>query len=178
MSSAGDISLHKRMEDVEVEEIDVEVDEGEDDQEYDNAASEGSTLEQRNQHDKKTHHRSDKQAGRRRKSHNRHKHHDNRKRPSKGTFSGKGTFFKPNQGSCGKWNTANDKIVALSKDIYQGGSHCFKRVKVCHGARCADATVADLCPGCKPTSLDMTPSLFKQLASLEAGVIDIKWSFV
>ncbi len=68
-------------------------------------------------------------------------------------------------------------IVALSSDIYQGGSHCFKGVNICHGSKCANAYVADLCPGCKRTSLDMTPSLFKELADPNLGVIDIQWSF-
>ncbi|KAJ9479471.1 Dihydroxy-acid dehydratase [Pseudozyma hubeiensis] len=183
-SSNGNLSLAKRVDDATastyVEEIDVEAD--------DEDSSDDATLEGRARKHRHTHHRSKKHSGRR----HRHKSHVNHKSKhsktksheaytassSDGTYEGKGTFFSPNQGACGKWNKPSDKIVALSKDIYDDGSHCFDTVRICHKGKCADASVADLCPGCEHTSLDMTTSLFKELADLEVGVIDIQWSFV
>ncbi|SPO23695.1 uncharacterized protein UTRI_03777_B [Ustilago trichophora] len=167
--TVANFSLEKR--DEEIVEVDIEVDDDDDDE------ASGDLEARGKHHKKKSHHRSHKHSGRR--SGHKKKHHHNQNHTSAGgKFSGKGTFFKPNQGSCGKWNTANDKIVALSADIYQGGSHCFKGVRICHGSKCANAQVADLCPGCHHTSLDMTPSLFKELANPDLGVIDIQWSFV
>ncbi len=159
------LQLEPRDEEVE---IDVEEEEEED--------VEGDAIEARGR--RKPHHRNHKHSRAGRKK-NKHKAHHAVPSPAagKGKFHGKGTFFKPNQGSCGKWNTVNDHVVALSSDIYQGGSHCFKSVNICHGSKCANAYVADLCPGCKKTSLDMTPSLFKELADPNLGVIDIQWSF-
>ncbi|SPO24508.1 uncharacterized protein UTRI_03777 [Ustilago trichophora] len=166
-SPVANFSLEKRDEEI-VEEVDIEVDDNEDDEASDELEPRGK------HHKKKSHHRSSKHSGRR----SSHKKKNHLHATQGGKYSGKGTFFKPNQGSCGKWNTVNDKIVALSADIYQGGSHCFKSVRVCHGSKCANAQVADLCPGCHRTSLDMTPSLFKELANPDLGVIDIQWSFV
>lgn len=143
---------------------------------------EATSLESRGRrHRKHSRHRS----SRHRKKH-RHAQKHHAKKPHRktqyaaqddGTYSGKGTFFKPNQGACGKWNTGADKIVALSADIYDQGAHCFDGVRICHGGKCVNAKVADLCPGCKHTSLDMSPSLFKELANPDVGVIDIQWSF-
>ncbi|CDU26298.1 uncharacterized protein SPSC_06492 [Sporisorium scitamineum] len=178
-SHATDIALQKRAEEVEV---DVEVSEDDEDDEE----VEEIDIEARGK--KHKHHRSYKHGGGRRSSHkkqHRHKKPKKQTHPAKsheyiagGSFQGKGTFFTPDQGACGKWNTGTDKIVALSSDIYQGGKHCFEGVRICHGGKCVNAKVADLCPGCRKTSLDMSPSLFKELASPDIGVIDIQWSFV
>ncbi|TKY85471.1 hypothetical protein EX895_005633 [Sporisorium graminicola] len=186
------LGLQKR---AETEDVVVdEVDEGDDDSDYEDeeeeVVEEVDVLEARAKKHKKAHHRSAKHSGGRR-THKKH-HHKKPKRPSHpshkkekthkayttGTFQGKGTFFDPDQGACGEWNTGADKIVALSSDIYQGGAHCFERVNICHAGKCVKAKVADLCPGCKHTSLDMSPSLFRELASPDLGVIDIQWSFV
>ena len=151
--------------------------EGDDEEESDDLSSEN--LETRRKHHKHPH------SHHHQHQHQHHPHHRSKKHgktvhavSTSGTFRGKGTFFQPNQGACGKWNTANDKIVALSSDVYRGGRHCFQEVKICHSGRCANARVADLCPGCRRTSLDMTPSLFKELADPSIGVIDIQWTFV
>lgn len=167
----------------------IEEDEDEDEDGEDEESQEGGLLKRGRRH---RHDRSGKHSGRRQKSHHHdhdehyieHKAHhklhqfDTASSSGSGPFEGKGTFFQPNQGACGNWNTPQDKIVALSSDIYQSGSHCGQKVHICHGDKCADAVVADLCPGCKHTSLDMTESLFKEFAPLDIGVIDIKWSFV
>lgn len=177
------LNLERRAEEY-VEEVDVEIDD-------DDASSEGPLETRGRKHKKaKAHHRSAKHSGRRsghkKKQQQHHKQPPAPKRPthvktaatSGGKFNGKGTFFRPDQGACGAWNTVNDKIVALSADIYQGGKHCFSSVRICHGSKCANAKVADLCPGCHHTSLDMSPSLFKELANPDVGVIDIQWSFM
>ncbi len=40
-----------------------------------------------------------------------------------------------------------------------------------------DATIGDLCPGCSSGSIDLSPSAFQQLASLDAGRIQVSWDF-
>ena len=40
-----------------------------------------------------------------------------------------------------------------------------------------DATVVDLCPGCASGSIDLSPGAFQQLASLDAGRIQVTWDF-
>ncbi|KAJ1578847.1 hypothetical protein NDA15_000641 [Ustilago hordei] len=174
----------KRAEEV-VEEV-VELDDDDDDDEDEDDPE--TNLEARaRKHRHRKHHRSRKHrsSSSSSKSHRRSKHGKHHSSHSvstsssnnSGSFKGKGTFFKPNKGACGKRNTVNDYIVALSSDVYKGGKHCFGGVKVCYGGKCVSAKVADLCPGCHRTSLDMSPSLFKALADPDLGVIDISWSF-
>lgn len=192
-SSIANLSLAKRGEEAveEVVEIDGDVDNDDDEDDDEDADDEESTLEPRGRKHKKhrkTHHRSRKHSSSSSKGHRRSRHHkkpkhqthSNSASPSSvagSTFRGKGTFFKPNQGACGARNTVNDHIVALSADVYKGGKHCFEGVKVCYRGKCVPAKVADLCPGCPRTSLDMSPSLFKALANPDLGTIDISWSF-
>lgn len=180
---ASEAGLQKRAEVVEEEAVEVAEDDGDGETVVEEQVD---TIEARGKkHHKKAHHRSGKHSGGRRthKKHHQHPHASHASQvhqdyTSSGSFQGKGTFFSPDQGACGKWNTGADKIVALSADIYHDGAHCFEGVRICHGGKCVNAKVADMCPGCRPTSLDMSPSLFKELASPEVGVIDIQWSFV
>lgn len=175
-SSITNLSLAKR----EAEAIEVEEDDDNDDDD------EEGTLESRaRKHKHRKHHRSRKHSsakGHRRSGHKKnHKHHSHSHSVTHSTthggFKGKGTFFRPNQGACGAWNTVNDHIVALSADVYKGGKRCFQGVNVCYDGKCVAAKVADLCPECRKTSLDMSPSLFKALADPDLGIIDISWSF-
>ena len=40
-------------------------------------------------------------------------------------------------------------------------------------------TVADTCPGCAPGSVDLTPTAFQQLASLDVGRLHgISWELI
>ena len=182
-SSLTNLSFAKRAGEV-VEEV-VELDDDDDDDEDEDDPE--TNLEARaRKHRHRKHHRSRKhRSSSSSKSHRRSKHGKHHSSHSvstsssnnSGSFKGKGTFFKPNKGACGKRNTVNDYIVALSSDVYKGGKHCFGGVKVCYGGKCVSAKVADLCPGCHRTSLDMSPSLFKALADPDLGVIDISWSF-
>ncbi|PWZ03653.1 Non-catalytic module family EXPN, partial [Testicularia cyperi] len=97
-----------------------------------------------------------------------------------GKYRGKGTWYKPHtRGACGSMDHSSEYIVALSSDIYSGGKHCFRGVRVCEAGsgNCVNAKVSDLCPGCKHQSLDMSPPVFRALAPMDQGVIDIVWSF-
>lgn len=168
-ASANIVNITKRGEEVDIEEVDIQ--EGDDDEEQG-----GLQARAKKHHKKHTHHRSTKHSGHKKhqKSHTVHATADI---ATGRMFNGKGTFFKPDQGACGAWNVPSDHIVALSSDIYQDGEHCFDSIEVCHNGKCVPAKVADECPGCHHTSLDMTSSLFKELANLDIGVIDIKWRF-
>jgi hypothetical protein len=44
--------------------------------------------------------------------------------------------------------------------------------------RTVQATVEDTCPGCGQGSIDLTPAAFQQLASLDAGRIQVTWNFI
>ncbi|KAK7685464.1 hypothetical protein QCA50_011328 [Cerrena zonata] len=94
-------------------------------------------------------------------------------------FTGDATFFFPGLGACGQTNTAADFIVALSPSEYAGGAHCFQRISASFNGRSVIATVVDLCPGCGPGSIDLSPAAFSQLADLSVGRIHgVTWNFI
>ncbi|KII95727.1 hypothetical protein PLICRDRAFT_170337 [Plicaturopsis crispa FD-325 SS-3] len=91
--------------------------------------------------------------------------------------SGQGTWFEVGLGNCGKTSVDSDHIVALATSKYASGAHCNKKVTIKANGVTKTATVMDSCPSCASGDLDMSPSLFKEFASLDVGVLDITWSF-
>ncbi|KAF9304502.1 hypothetical protein BGZ74_001404 [Mortierella antarctica] len=96
------------------------------------------------------------------------------------TYSGRGTWFTDSTGSCDISFNTNDMVVAMNAAMMGGTAQCGKTVRVEHGGKSVTARVTDTCPSqlCSSTSLDLSQAAFKQLAPLEAGEIDIQWSFV
>ncbi|RPD65943.1 hypothetical protein L226DRAFT_566434 [Lentinus tigrinus ALCF2SS1-7] len=93
--------------------------------------------------------------------------------------TGRGTWFEVGLGACGKTNKDSDKIIAISSNIYHGGKYCDKKVKIKNTAngKTATATVRDECPSCGSNDIDMSPSLFEELGSLDEGVLKVSWDF-
>ncbi|SGY35318.1 BQ5605_C002g01752 [Microbotryum silenes-dioicae] len=100
---------------------------------------------------------------------------------SSGSYSGTATYFTQGgvAGNCGQVHQDSDYIVALTSAMYSGGSHCGQGVRICTSSgKCISATVADSCPSCSSSGdLDLSVSAFRALASLDAGVVGISWSF-
>ncbi|KAG0326525.1 hypothetical protein BG004_002955 [Podila humilis] len=97
-----------------------------------------------------------------------------------GSYNGRGTWFTDTVGSCGTPFDTNDLIVAMNAAVMGGTAQCGKQVRIEHGGKSVVARVTDTCPSqyCSSSSLDLSQAVFKQLAPLDVGVIDIKWSFV
>jgi len=93
------------------------------------------------------------------------------------THTGQGTWFEVGLGACGYENVNSDKIVALSVERYGDGGNCNQYVKITANGNTEYAQVRDECEACGEYSLDMSPSLFEEFASLSVGVIDISWNF-
>ncbi|KAK1226261.1 hypothetical protein PQX77_010734 [Marasmius sp. AFHP31] len=95
------------------------------------------------------------------------------------TRHGRGTWFKPGMGNCGKRNNDNDPIVAIGGNLYNrnGGRNCDQWVSITANGKTAYGLTRDSCPECSDDDLDMSPSLFKRFDNLDAGVLDIKWQF-
>ncbi|BGP28550.1 hypothetical protein JCM10296v2_000286 [Rhodotorula toruloides] len=97
------------------------------------------------------------------------------------SFSGRGTWYTQdgNPGSCGQYHKDSDFIVAVNSPQVAGGAHCGQHVTITNTAngKTARALVADECPGCSYGGLDLSTALFQQLASLDTGVINIKWGW-
>ncbi|KAK8058485.1 hypothetical protein PG994_008933 [Apiospora phragmitis] len=86
------------------------------------------------------------------------------------------TYYNPGLGSCGRHNSDGDAVVALSPSQYADHPDaCGKNIVINYGGKTATATVVDKCPGCSPMSIDVSPSLFQKLESLDAGRVEVDW---
>ncbi|KAI0780555.1 Non-catalytic module family EXPN protein [Trametes elegans] len=95
------------------------------------------------------------------------------------THTGRGTWFNVGLGACGKTNVDSDKIVAISSQIYGNGNNCEQYMRITNTAngKSAWGKVRDECPGCGASDIDMSPSLFQELGSLDTGVLKVSWHF-
>ncbi|KAI0883774.1 barwin-like endoglucanase [Annulohypoxylon maeteangense] len=99
-------------------------------------------------------------------------------------YSGDMTYYAPGLGACGKYNNQNDHIVALAPAQYgydanpNNAKVCGKKIKISYGGKSATATVVDKCPECLSGSIDVSPAVFKQLASLDKGRVKVTWNYV
>ncbi|KAF5373555.1 hypothetical protein D9758_000596 [Tetrapyrgos nigripes] len=100
---------------------------------------------------------------------------------------GFGTFFYQNgvAGACGTVHSDNDLIVAMDTAQYGNTSKqsdlCGKKVQIFNAKnnKSVTCTIADACPTCNNgNSIDMSVAAFQQLASLDEGLIDIKWKLL
>jgi len=98
------------------------------------------------------------------------------------THVGRGTWFNVGLGNCGQWNVDSDAIVAISKQRYDanGGANCEQWVEIVNtnNGKKAYGKTRDSCQSCGTEDLDMSPSLFQQLDSLNTGQIRISWHFM
>ncbi|EPQ27214.1 uncharacterized protein PFL1_05137 [Pseudozyma flocculosa PF-1] len=105
------------------------------------------------------------------------------------TMTGRGTFYSAGLGACGKTNSDQDMIVAVSKDVFErfnpsdgnpNHNHlCGLRIKITYKGKSAFATIEDECPTCPTTSLDMTKTLFEHFADPDQGVLNgMQWTIL
>ncbi|RAK72391.1 RlpA-like double-psi beta-barrel domain-containing protein [Aspergillus fijiensis CBS 313.89] len=89
--------------------------------------------------------------------------------------SGDITYYEVGLGSCGETNTDSEHVLALSHTIMQK-SYCGKTVTINYGGKTATGTIVDTCMGCTEGSIDLSSSLFLELAELGAGrVSGVDW---
>lgn len=109
-----------------------------------------------------------------------------------GVFEGELTYYSPSLGACGWYNSDSDAICAVSHllwDAMQVGGNpntntlCGRKLRVRRdvegvGPRTVDVTVVDRCTGCKPNDIDLSPSIFNQLAKEEQGRVVGTWAWL
>ncbi|KAG6851022.1 hypothetical protein H0H93_004509 [Arthromyces matolae] len=97
------------------------------------------------------------------------------------------TFFYQNgvAGACGTVHKDTDFIAAIDADRYGNtsvkSSLCGKQVKITNPSnnKSVTVTIADACPTCEnKDSIDLSEAAFKQIATLDEGMVKIAWSFV
>ncbi|CEQ38672.1 SPOSA6832_00128, partial [Sporobolomyces salmonicolor] len=99
---------------------------------------------------------------------------------SSGSYSGQATYFYQGgvAGACGTVHSDSDYIVALDSAMYGSGGYCGKSLTIYGNGKSVTASVADECPTCASSgSLDLSLAAFEQLASTDAGVVSITWSW-
>lgn len=91
------------------------------------------------------------------------------------SYSGDMTYFYPGLGACGQTNNNNDAVAAVSPAVYASGGACGKTATIHYQGKSTTVKVVDLCPGCSTGSIDVSPSAFQKLASLDAGRVQVTW---
>nr|GAT60102.1 predicted protein [Mycena chlorophos] len=100
------------------------------------------------------------------------------------THVGRGTWYNPsdNEGNCGYWDSDSSPVVAISLARYDAnnGANCNQWIQITNTAngKVAYGKTRDSCVSCDTSSLDMSPSLFEELAPLSTGEITISWHFM
>ncbi|KAI1779068.1 RlpA-like double-psi beta-barrel-protein domain-containing protein-containing protein [Hypoxylon cercidicola] len=94
-------------------------------------------------------------------------------------FEGEITYYTPGLGSCGETDTEADKVVAMSPAQFSTVPDlCGKTITIEMDGKNTTAKVVDKCPSCDANSIDVSPSVFQDLASLDIGRAKINWSLV
>lgn len=104
-----------------------------------------------------------------------------------GPYTGDLTYYDPGLGACGFTDSGSDAIVAISHIVFDAvsvGSNpnanplCGKKIRARRDDKSIDLTVVDRCTGCQPTDIDVTRSVFADLASIAQGRVTVSWSWL
>ncbi|KOS21909.1 Papain inhibitor [Escovopsis weberi] len=99
--------------------------------------------------------------------------------PSSALTTGSITYYQPGLGACGKWNSKDDLIVAVSAPLFDRSRPCGRRIRVSYNGRSADVTVVDRCEGCAENDLDLSPAAFKRaIGGLGLGRVNANWAWI
>ncbi|ORY24587.1 RlpA-like double-psi beta-barrel-protein domain-containing protein-containing protein, partial [Naematelia encephala] len=100
------------------------------------------------------------------------------------SHTGRATWFDVGLGNCGWYSQNSDYVLAMSEAFYDenNGANCGQGVYLKNTANgnTAYAVMVDSCPGCSRDQVDLSPSLFKALASdgLGEGELTLTWHFL
>ncbi|KAI9475420.1 MAG: RlpA-like double-psi beta-barrel-protein domain-containing protein-containing protein [Benjaminiella poitrasii] len=95
------------------------------------------------------------------------------------SMSGDATYYNVGLGSCGDTNSDSEMVCALSSSLMgdsSDGKYCGQSITIKSGSKSVTVKVVDTCPSCGEGDVDLSPSAFKKLGSLDTGVLPITWS--
>ncbi|KAH7370180.1 RlpA-like double-psi beta-barrel-protein domain-containing protein-containing protein [Rhexocercosporidium sp. MPI-PUGE-AT-0058] len=97
-------------------------------------------------------------------------------------ITGEATYYTQQgvAGSCGVYHSDNDYIVALGP-AWGHNTHCGARVTIRqrNNGRSVTAIVADTCPGCPQTKLDVSVGIYAALQGFVGlDPFPIEWNFI
>ncbi|GAA5910933.1 hypothetical protein JCM6882_001935 [Rhodosporidiobolus microsporus] len=101
-------------------------------------------------------------------------------------IEGQATFFYQYgvAGACGKVHSDSDKVVALAMNLYGSASNaapdCGRQIEIKNEktGQSTVATVADACPGCGDSHIDLSVGAFDAIGTQDQGVVPISWKFI
>ncbi|WP_406192214.1 RlpA-like double-psi beta-barrel domain-containing protein [Kitasatospora sp. NBC_01560] len=96
-------------------------------------------------------------------------------------FKGRASYYSPGLGACGWVSNPNQDVVSLNSAMFGAGfpgPNCGRKIKVTYGKKSVTVTVVDEAPGEPMYGISLTEGAFRKLASLDAGVIQVKWHWV
>ncbi|KAG8169061.1 hypothetical protein KVR01_001810 [Diaporthe batatas] len=100
--------------------------------------------------------------------------------PAAAPAIGEMTYYDPNTGNqvaCGGFFQPADRIAAVGAAHFDGKDVCGKVASVTHNGKTVTAVIRDRCEACKPGDIDVTPTVFQELAPLGAGrVPGVSWT--
>ncbi|KAI2464389.1 RlpA-like double-psi beta-barrel-protein domain-containing protein-containing protein [Annulohypoxylon bovei var. microspora] len=93
-------------------------------------------------------------------------------------FNGDLTYYQPGLGSCGETSSSTDHIVALAPAQFVSDPQaCGKTIQITLNGKTATAKVVDKCMGCSDDSIDVSTSVFTELADLSVGRAQVEWDY-
>lgn len=96
-------------------------------------------------------------------------------------YTGEATYydFADGSGNCSFPATPNDlRVAAMNATDYAGSAGCGSCVRITGPDGEVDVRIVDQCPECATGDVDLSPEAFAQVAALEAGRVDIEWTYV
>ncbi|KAJ3297040.1 hypothetical protein HDU79_004883 [Rhizoclosmatium sp. JEL0117] len=93
-------------------------------------------------------------------------------------FSGSMTYYNPagGLGKCGNALQDSDYVVSMNPSQY-ADNLCGAAICVSFNGKTVQGTLQDRCAGCAYGDIDVTPPMFTTVSSLDAGRINMQWSF-
>ncbi|PGH12696.1 hypothetical protein AJ80_06642 [Polytolypa hystricis UAMH7299] len=104
-----------------------------------------------------------------------------------GPYTGDLTYYDPGLGACGIISSGSEPICAVSRLLYDAASTssdpnqnplCGKMIRLKRGDRSVDVKVVDRCEECKATDIDVSMSVFEELAEIDLGRVDVQWAWL
>ncbi|KNZ63964.1 hypothetical protein VP01_1080g18 [Puccinia sorghi] len=78
------------------------------------------------------------------------------------------------QTACGGYHQSSEMICAAGASVFGDGDHlCGRRITIYHGYKQVTCALDDKCPSCVGQSLDLSPAVFKALAPMSEGVLNV-----
>ncbi|KAJ5729209.1 uncharacterized protein N7483_003717 [Penicillium malachiteum] len=104
-----------------------------------------------------------------------------------GPYTGDLTYYDPGLGACGYTNTESDLICAVSHILFDAASTgsdpndnplCGLKIRIRRDGESVDVKVVDRCVGCAETDLDVTETVFGDLATIAQGRVTMEWAWL